>query len=162
MAMAMQNLSELIDRLDVAAKRELVAQLQYELRGTDVPSGSVNNAVWDAVLSVSEGRLPLATFSETYGKAKLKRDLDWLNEYSDSVCTRKLTVTERGSVLRLMLGCLADHLRTMETRDGRRPKVTPLTLMRNLDSLPMAVDWAFPGYAEARLIDRVALMRRAA
>lgn len=159
MEMATANLGELmeaINRTDVGTKRELLAQLTYALRDKDTPTSSVNNAAWEALCAVSEGRsVPMAHFAESYGKGKLKRDLDWLNDYADRVCARKLTVTERGVVLRFMLGCLAEHL-------SDRHDIRPKTMLNSLDSLPSALDWAFPGYADARLIDRIALMRKAA
>jgi len=164
--MATADFGELIaafDSADDRTKREVLAQLNFRMRG-ETPTGSRVNAAWNAISEVCEGRVPAYdNFAARYGKAKLNRDMAWLESYADKVSARKLSVPERQAVLKLVLGCLADHLRdVMVTKDGKYPKPTPDMLFKHLDSLNMAVDWAFPGYAAARLLDRVALMRTAA
>lgn len=162
MDIRVNDLTALIDEQDERTQRVILDRLIYSLESrADAHFKIEHQHAWEA-LRVNSDEVksvpPLAIFAAKYGKAKLVADLDRLNDFATKSCGVQLQMSQRLIVLKLIVACHADHLRSM-TIDRKRMVIRPLSLLRNLASIPMAVDRAFPGYSEARILDRAALVK---
>jgi len=165
---------------DAATQAEILAQIKYAQQGrSHTPTTPSALRAWDVVRDVTREPRPLDKFMESYKgghkRTEVLQALDLLTDYANEGSRQALNVQERHMVMRLMVEVLFDHIngwvfhdreemssRRSRTRNPGMHKVTAAQLVEHIDALPKALDDAFPGYYEARLIGRVALMRTAA
>jgi hypothetical protein len=161
------TVSDLIADLDEAGQREVLAELSYrwnrQLKATKADRWSREELqVYAAIEAACDGPIPpldiFSRRSSRVSRERIKNDFKWLNEYVTKSCQRRLTVTEHGIVLRLVIDCLVSFMRDTGWDRAMRPE----TLILRFSSIKAAVDAAFPGYAACKLLDRVALMTKAA
>lgn len=160
------DLIDIIDELSVTKQQELLSRLTYQVERHGTSSFKVEHRhAWQALCSASDDSKhvpPITTFATTYGKAKLIAAFDRLNDFATASCGKTLMLPERLAVLNLIVECLAEHLRSVETVNRKRMVIRPASLIGNLGSMVMAVDMCFPGYASSKVLERAALLKSAA
>lgn len=134
-------------------KKALSDQLAFELRGGKAPISDAAYELWDA-LSETVGqkavKAHLLRFLEDFGKAKYANAVEVCEHLLTAAVpkgTRKPIVM---AVRRVVLACLADHLRAQNI------PATPRVILNNIGMLRYAVDQQYPGYIDAQLLHRVA------
>lgn len=146
----------ILESLSEIDKRKLYATLAetYGRPGSKhVQYTADEELVWDAVNDFIGARRPigdvLAKCGKTYTRASFGDDVDTLMVWIDTGCGRAVTKTQRMGIVNTGVECLGKAIE----RSGA--PVIHKTLIQQLDKLPHVLDSAFPGYAAARLLDRI-------
>lgn len=153
-----------LDALDAQDRRALYDQLHYEfqrdLDQADVPETS--RAMWTVVQGAlatyldekAPSRQPMAPLRKKMGIKKFDQAMKDLDLFVERSCGVVLMRPQQIAVTEECLVCLAQYLRRIKV------PVTAMTLIANVDKLGAAVDRGFPGYAQARLLHMVVLLKR--
>lgn len=145
--------------LSLEDKKQLQAQLAFELGGRgkiaagDLPTPALEfwDSLQDAVGFRGASRQSPSSFIKTAGKAKLLAAADLVQAFVQEGSGRGLPKASRMAVMTAVLRCLVTHL------NARGIPVSAAVVCNSLGVLPDAVDRRFPGYHEAKLIDRIAV-----
>lgn len=149
-----------IASLSLEEKQQLADQLAYELRGNAFEPSDSQLALWDAITSTLKsipsasvgqaGRSGLIAFVSKFGRNKFKQRSDAMEALLDEALPRGLHRREiRNAVRQLAVRCLADYVVM------RKIPPSPTSLIAMFDRLRYAVDAAFPGYIECKILHRI-------
>lgn len=146
--------------MSLADREELAAQLAFELRKTKTPVSAADAELWDALGDVlrahGKGRQPLSTFITDFGRAKYASCVEQIETLLVEAAPPGVRKTVVMALRRIVLECLAQHLKAASI------PVTPRVMLNSFGLLRYAVDQQFPGYIAAQLLHRVATLRQAA
>jgi hypothetical protein len=152
-----------LEELDAQDRRALYEQLHYEFQRdidqADAPDTS--RAMWNVVQSAiakfkeedEPSRQPMSPLRKKMGIKKFDQAMRDLDQFVEKSCGITLRRPQQIAVTEECLVCLAQYLKRIKV------PVTPLTLIANVDKLAAAVDRGFPGYARAKLLHMVVLLK---
>jgi hypothetical protein len=159
---------DIIERLDADSRALLLQRLAYDAKRA--PSrvkqgkrsgsfGAELDCIWEAFRTVTGCRAEAKyTIISALGtKDSPDAFLDALQEVSDYItasCSRAITMQQRRAVAELGMECLSRYMRSW----SHPVACTPRNMANRLAYLPTAVERDFPGYANARALDRIAVM----
>jgi hypothetical protein len=148
-----------LDTLTEAQARDLYASLamKYGRPGAKLAHETFTadeTLIWDAINEQVGQRRNLgdvlAKCGKEYTRAAFADDVEYVMGWFDRGCGQRINRTQRQAIVNTAVDCLARQM----TRS--QAPVVHKTLVQQLTSLPSALDRAFPGYADAKLLDRVA------
>lgn len=152
-----------LDALTETQRKELYAQLAYTYGRPGAKQTELSadeQAVWDAICRRLVSRRPLADVlakaGKEYTRASYEQDVEWVTGWIDRGCGRPVTRTQRLALIDTAIECLIRWL------DRAGVPVTHKTAVQNLSKVPAVVDRAYPGYQDARILDRLAVIAAAA
>lgn len=152
-----------LESLNDSDKRALYATLAEQFGrpgGKHVQFTADEELVWDAINGQIGSRRNLgdvlAKCGREYTRVAFGDDVDVAMSWIDAGCGHVVTKTQRMALVSTAVECLAKSI----GRSGA--PVIHKTLVQQLPKLPWAVDRAFPGYQEAKLLDRIAAFAIAA
>lgn len=156
------DINALLAKLDDAAQAELFTALSYKRQQADRNGPTrLQQSYWDALgeaIGFLPGRRPpLNMFIQKFGRASYDSCVADLEAMIDASCGPVLRAPQRQAVRVQALRAVASYL---ERRDIPCTSKTVMNASKTM--LADALDTAFPGYARARLLHRVAPMARAA
>lgn len=137
-------------------RRQLYDQLAYEFRGLNSKGVAVMverelyDDLCEALGTEVRHRMSLAKFVESYGRAKYEACAEQLNALVRLAVPKGTRRPVVMAVRRCILDCLISHLK------GRGIPVTPKVSLNAFVMLRHAVEQAYPGYIDAKMLHRVA------
>lgn len=140
---------QVLDGLNEVEQRQLLDLLRWKFADA-VELSADEREVWDALLEALKVRLPLAEFAKNFGKERMRQQLAAVDAFVIASCVPIMRKPVRMAVLRSLFLCLASHLAS------RGIPTTPKVMLSNVSLLSHAVEQRFPGYAQAKLLHRVA------
>lgn len=160
----LNTVSSLAASLPEDEQRELLAELAHKFNTSSNKQHQTadhwsqdERLVYQAIVRVCDDRCPpLEVFSKAsrVGRQRIKTELVTWNAFAENSSRSKLTQITRLAVLSLMAECIASVIR----RSASTIPVTPENIVVRTHILKAAVDSAYPGSAQCRLLDRVALI----
>jgi hypothetical protein len=162
MDISVDDLQRAIDRLDDASRARLLQKIEERDSRQTMRFSQAQECAANALITALG---PLATvkldvLAKRKGKAVVADKLDLANAFVDRACSRKPSLVQRRMILIACFESLIEMMQGWEfKKDGivRTMPVTVWNVLVHMDKLPSAVDADFPGYADARLLDRIAL-----
>lgn len=148
-----------VEALPLADQRALYEQLHYKFQkkskstGASIAGEDVWNAIHDALGLDKHNRQPLTAARERIGASKFDRLMSVAQAFVSRGSGVPLRRNERHFLLAASLTCLADYLTAVGSR------VTPTTMVQQLDNLAYAVERDYPGYADAKLLHKIVALR---
>jgi hypothetical protein len=142
-----------------ADQRSLYDQLSFKFASQGRQPSPQQEASWGAILralGLEKRAMPLPNVIERMGRAKFELAMEGLQNFISDACGVLLKRPERTAVEEMAIQCLIEYL------EDRDIPVTPMILLRQMAFLPHAVDRAYPGYADAKMLHRVAKIRKRA
>lgn len=153
----------MLQDLNEADRRKLYATLaeQYgRAGGKSVQFTDEEQLVWDAICEVMGSKRQLTDVltraGKDYTRASYADDVDELMSWLDAGCRERVNRTQRIALIGAAVDCLARYVGS-----GPAPLVHK-TLVQQLCKAAWALDRAFPGYQDARLLDRIVAIAVAA
>lgn len=143
-----------IETLPSGEQRRLFDQLAYKQSNTKRKAefSPDEKHVIEAMHHVCRGRPGSVEGSvKNYGRRKFADDVEYVLHYIRKAAGSRLRREHEQALLNVIMRCLAQQL------ERRGLMVSPNLLLNNLDYLEHAVDQQFPGYADARMLHRVAM-----
>lgn len=145
----MSNCATILDGLSLSEQETLLAELEFRLaRRDDFTPEEVD--AYELLANLLDHREPMPSFVKNYGKGKYSKNVSYLYRFVDESCDGFLRRSQRNSVARTSLRCLAKRLAEQEIQP------TPKTVLNNIHRLPVAVDSCYPYYAKSKMLHRVA------
>ena len=115
--------------------------------------------VWDAISRVVGAERSLSSLLERknlgYSRDRYREDVEFVISWLDAGCREPLRHVRRQALISAAIECLSKY-----ALRGKAP-LAHITLLQQLDSVPTAVDRAYPGYQAARLLPQVVQMETA-
>lgn len=160
----MQNTID-VDNLTESQARALYDSLAYKYgraESKDMKFSTDETLVWEAINdAVGRKRSPgdvLAKSGKTYTRKNFAEDVQYVVGWIDQGCGREINRNQRLAIINCAVECLARRVGRTKTKTGDLLPVTHMTIVQQLSYTPAAVDRAYPGYAEAQILDRVAMV----
>lgn len=145
------SMLEHLDALTDQEAREAHARLAMRLSKQRDFSADEQD-LWDALCVALNVRAPISLnkFVDTFGVSKYREAVTAAHGYLTQSCALILRRPSRKVLLATIMECLVDNVRE------RGIPVTPGTVLGNIGTLAFAVEESFPGYADARMLHRIA------
>jgi hypothetical protein len=147
------NIADLSDE----DQRVMYDQLAYKFSKAPQITAE-QRAAWESINRAcgKQSVQPLGPVVTSVGVARFDDAIVMLHDFITRACGLILRRPERMVLEDMALGCLADYLRALDI------PVTPTTMLRQLGHLEYAVDRNYPGYAKARMLHKIAKLKRVA
>lgn len=148
-----------LERLTEAQKRQLYQELAFTYGrqgGKSVAETWTDDeqAIWAAINDVVRSKRSLGEVFARTGKEATRdqfaEDVEYITSWIDRGCGHPVNRRQRQALIDTAIDCLGRYLER-----GNVP-VLHRTMLQNLSKTPTAVGRCFPGYAEARILDRLA------
>jgi hypothetical protein len=152
------QLAELKDKflsLGRADRDELLATIEYETSRASWQPSREEMVVWEALRRLTPGptirSLPEFVRDKRHGVGRNAyiEAVETLYDFAREAQPVRHQVQDDTALVELMLRCLADDM------TARNIEVNPKSLVEHLPRLRAAVNRAFPGYAEARMLHKL-------
>jgi hypothetical protein len=162
MSLSQQSLSDAIDALPESERRYLANRLmmqldnakQYQLSSFEyMVWNAANHALADEIGFIKQEFYPNRMRGRGGVKGYQERCAR-IENYITRSCS-DLTRISKPILLKRLFRCLIWEMRSWD----KCPALKPASLIVNSDNLPVAVDNMYPGYAQARMLQQIVMMR---
>lgn len=145
-----------LEVMSEAERRQLYEQLSYDFGRVGSKQAKAltddQQLVWDVINETLHHRRDLdqtlAKAGKEYTRTGFGEDVEQMMGWINRGCGKTINRTQRRALVTLVIDCLVTYLPTAaRTHKG---------LIQNLEKAEAVLDLSFPGYAEAKILDRLA------
>lgn len=147
-----------LERLSETERKTLYSQLAFEFdpQATKATLTGDEALVWGAINETV--KIPrsfastLTKAGKSYTRARFTEEVEFVMGWLDRGCSRPVNRHQRRALVQLAVGLLGRRL--TQGPAGLSHK----TMLQQLEKVPSCVDRAFPGYQDAQMLDRLAML----
>jgi hypothetical protein len=127
--------------------------LEFSIESKTTPYTRLEQDTWETICLVCPEAdvAGMRSRVNAYGRKRYAERCQEVEDFISMACPPAMRLVQRRAVRLVVLRCLKDWM-----RDAGIVVAVP-SLLNSMSYMPGAVDEAFPGYAAAKLLDRVAM-----